>query len=59
MGALGVARFGAKTAQLVANGGVLKPSCPFGIFLPKGGFDGLIIFVPARMGHEPRGPKTT
>jgi hypothetical protein len=46
-------------AEFVADGGILKPSCRFGIFLPKGGFNGPIIFVPAGMGHEPGDPKTS
>jgi hypothetical protein len=46
-------------AQFVADGGALKPGCRFGIFLPKRGFDGPIILVPAGMGHEPSDPKTS
>jgi hypothetical protein len=46
-------------AQFVADGGALKPGCRFGIFLPKGCFDGPIILVPAGMGHESSDPKTS
>jgi hypothetical protein len=46
-------------AQFVADGGALKPGRRFGIFLPKGCFDGPIIMVPTGMGHESSDPKTS
>jgi hypothetical protein len=46
-------------AEFVADSGVLKPGRRLGIFLPQGGFDGPMVFVPAGMGHQPSDPKTT